>query len=100
MRFCTIVTLALALLLGCAKTLEDGETQMPTRPIEEVLKDHTNSLMAIPGVVGVGQSLCDGKDCIHVMVAKRTPELEKKVPKTIEGYAVELVETGVIRPLK
>jgi len=57
--------------------------------------------MAIPGVVGVYIGLMpDGKTtCLKVMVARKTPELERKVPKDLEGYPVIVEETGVIRPM-
>ena len=72
---------------------------MQERSIQSVLKEHTNSLMALPGVVGTAQSLCDGKPCIKVMVVKKTPDLLKQIPASIEGYRVEVLETGVIRAL-
>lgn len=72
---------------------------MPTKSIEQVLKAHTDSLMSIEGVVGVAQSLCGDKDCMHVMVVKITPELRKKIPDEIEGYSVEIIETGLIQAL-
>ena len=71
---------------------------MPAKTIEEVLKQHTDSLMAIPGVVGVGQGLCDGMDCIKVFVSAKTMSLEEKIPDEIDGYAVELVVSGEIKP--
>ncbi len=55
--------------------------------------------MSIPGVVGTGQGLCGGSPCIKVFVVRKTPELEKKIPPSIEGCPVEIVETGEIRPL-
>lgn len=70
---------------------------MSALTIEEVLKKHTDSLMIIPGVVGTGQGLCDGKSCITVFVVKKTPELEDKIPKTLEGYPIKIKETGVFR---
>jgi len=62
--------------------------------IEDVLKEHTDELMALPGVVGTGQGLCDGKPCIKVFVMRLTPELEAKIPEKIKGYKVKAVETG------
>ena len=67
--------------------------------IEAVLKEHTNSLMALPGVVGTGQGNCDGKPCIKVFVARKSPELLTRVPSAIEGYTVEVVETGAFEAL-
>ena len=72
---------------------------MPTKPIEEVLKAHTDSLMAIPGVVGTAQSLCGGKDCIQIYVVEMTPELEKRLPRRLEGYPVEVQVTGEFKAL-
>ncbi|MCZ6788926.1 MAG: hypothetical protein O7D33_03115 [Chloroflexi bacterium] len=72
---------------------------MPEKPIEAVLKEHTTSLMALPGVVGTAQGLCDGKPCIKVFVVKKAPELLDQIPNVLEGYTVEVQETGVIRAL-
>ena len=90
-----ILTLGLA---SCANS-QKGQGDMPTKPIEEVLKTHTASLMSIPGVVGTAQSLCGGKDCIQVYVVEMTPELRKKIPKVLEGYAVDVQVTGEFRAL-
>jgi hypothetical protein len=68
--------------------------------MSDVLRDHTNEIMAIPGVVGLYEGvLRDGTPCIKVMVERTTPELERRIPKHLEGYPVEIHETGVIRPL-
>ena len=67
--------------------------------IEAVLKRHTDSLMSLPGVVGTGQGECSGKPCIKVLVITKTPGLLEKIPSSIEGYLVEIQETGEIRPL-
>ncbi len=72
---------------------------MQEKSIKAVLKEHTNSLMALPGVVGTAQGLCDGAPCIKVFVVKKTPELLKQIPSVLEGYTVEVEETGVIRAL-
>ena len=65
--------------------------------IEEVLKKFTDNLMAISGVVGTGQGLCDGEPCIKVFLIKKTPELEEKIPRELEGYKVKIEETGKVR---
>ena len=72
---------------------------MRDKPIEAVLKQHTDGLMALSGVVGIAQGQSDGKPCIRVFVVKRTPALLKQIPSEIEGYVVEVQETGVIRAL-
>jgi len=69
------------------------------RPMAEVLRDHTPSLMAIPGVVGTGEGARDGKAVILVLISRKTPQIEHQVPREIEGYPVVLQETGPVRAL-
>lgn len=66
--------------------------------IEEVLTAHTDSLMDIRGVEGVGQAICDETPCIRIYASERTPEIKSEVPDTIEGYAVDVEVTGRIDP--
>jgi hypothetical protein len=76
-----------------AKNPMAGET------IKEVLKKHTTDLMSMPGVVGTGQGLCEGKPCIKVFVIEKTPDLDQKIPKTLDGYPVVIEETGKFKAL-
>ena len=90
---------------GCSRAPEHQplhQETMPRRDINDVLKDHDRELLKIPGVVGVYVgALEDGKTlCLKVMVVQKTPELEQKIPKVLEGYPVFLDETGVIRPFR
>ena len=73
-----------------------------SRDINDVLRGHDQELLAIKGVVGVYVGLQDdGKTpCLKVMVVAKSPEIEKAVPKTIEGFPVIVEVTGEIRPLK
>ena len=73
-----------------------------SRDINDVLRGHDHELLAIKGVVGVYVGLQDdGKTpCLKVMVVAKSPEIEKAVPKTIEGFPVIVEVTGEIRPLK
>lgn len=70
---------------------------MPEKTIESVLEEHTDTLMAIPGVVGTAQSECQDAPCIKVYVTELTAELRGRIPPTIEGYPVSVQETGRIR---
>ncbi len=78
---------------------DKGHRPMQQKKIETVLKEHTDSLMALPGVVGTAIGECAGKPCIKVYVEKKTPELLKQIPSTIDGYTVAIQETGEIRAL-
>ncbi|MHC4105058.1 MAG: hypothetical protein ACYSR9_08965 [Planctomycetota bacterium] len=70
---------------------------MSAKTIEEVLQEYTDTLMSIPGVVGTAQGLCNDRPCIRVHVIEKTPALEQKIPTVLEGYPVELIETGIIK---
>ncbi len=72
---------------------------MPERAIQAVLREHTDSLMSLRGVVGTGQGECDGKPCIKVFVAKKTPQLLRQIPSSLEGYLVAVEETGEFQAL-
>ena len=96
------VASVIAIALSCGgpggeKNRQEGAMQ--ERSIEVVLTQHTDGLMSLPGVVGTAIGECDGKPCIKVMVVKKSPELLKKIPSTLEGYPVEIDETGEFRAL-
>jgi hypothetical protein len=75
--------------------------QSNSRDIDAVLRAHDRELLAIKGVVGVYVGLLDdGKTpCLKVMVVAKTAELERAIPKTLEGYPVIIEVTGEVRPL-
>ncbi len=78
---------------------EQRECPMAGKTIEFVLKQHTDQLMALPGVVGTAIGECEGNPCIKVLVVEETPQLVNEIPPTLEGYPVVIEETGEIRPL-
>ncbi len=90
-----------AAVVSCSQqiTFNQGEKIMPGKAIATVLKEHTGSLMSLNGVVGTAQGLCAGKPCVKVYVIKKTPDLLKKIPSTLEGYTVEVQETDEIKAL-
>jgi hypothetical protein len=88
-------------VLTCANTTEierSGAQDMSTKTIEEALKEHTEELMALSGVVGTAQGLCDGQPCIKVFVVRARPALAQKIQAILAGYSVVVEETGKIRP--
>ncbi len=89
-------------MAGCAKAQVKSSwegNKMEQKAIGDVLKQHTDELMSIPGVVGTAQGLCSEKPCIKIFVVKKTPALEEKIPKMLEGYPVSVEESGEVRPL-
>jgi hypothetical protein len=72
---------------------------LPAEPIDEVLRAHAHHLLAVPGVVGIAQGLCEGQPCIRVMVVQKTAELASRIPSEFHGYPVTIQETGEIGAL-
>jgi hypothetical protein len=73
-----------------------------TRDINDVLRAHDQGLLAIKGVVGVYVGQLDGgkTPCLKVMVAAKSAEIERSIPKNIEGFPVIIEVTGEIKPLE
>lgn len=63
--------------------------------IDDVLARHQESLIAVPGVVGVGVTERGGQPAVLVMLSRVTPE-SKALPEEIEGYPVLIEVTGEI----
>ena len=99
MALAGIVCIAVTSIDGGAQGVGQGREagSMPDKTIEVVLEENTEALMSIPGVVGTAQSECEGAPCIKVYVTKKTAELLKRIPPTIEGYSVSVQESGSIR---
>ena len=99
---CVISLAMFALAAGCPKIMAQDHSPSAKRDINAVLRDHDQKLLAIPGVVGVYVAVLeDGKTpCLKVMLARQTPEAQRDIPKSIEGYPVVSEVTGEIRPLK
>src|SRR2546427_3881689 len=93
----TLVTAAA--LASCACRDHREETQAVTsRTMEAVLAAHTDSLMALPGVVGTAIGLCDGAPCIRVFFADSGAAAQRRLPTEIAGYSWEVEGTGAVRP--
>lgn len=71
---------------------------VPSKTIEEVLATHSDSLLALPGVVGTAIGLCDGAPCIRVFLGDSSDAVRRRIPSRLEGYAVRAEVTGPIRP--
>ena len=71
---------------------------VPARSIDEVLAAHTDSLLALPSVVGTAIALCDGERCIKVFLADSNADTKARIPPRLEGYRVVVEVTGAIRP--
>src|SRR5260221_14722760 len=99
---CSVALAALLLAGGCHHNMTDANSPSPKRDINAVLADHDKRLLAIPGVVGVYVGLRgDGRTpCLKVMLANKTSENNRAIPRSLEGYLVVTEVTGETRPLR
>ena len=73
----------------------DGEDG--AKPLEAVIADHADELLAVPGVVGVGAGSRDGRPVIEVLADADASDL--RVPSELDGYRVHIRRTGRITKL-
>ena len=91
-----------ATMVSCSREqaeIGQEDPSIPNKSLEEILQEYTDSLMTMSGVVGTAQGLCDGEPCIRVFVIKKSDELMGQIPPMIEGYPVDVQETGEFRKL-
>src|SRR6266699_5965909 len=96
-----LVWIALIFLSVCAQNMAQNSSASPKRDINVVLAAHDKELLAIPDVVGVYVGVLeDGRTaCLKVMLARKNPETERRIPHSLEGYPVVPEITGEIRPM-
>lgn len=65
--------------------------------IKDVLKRHSDELLAVSGVVGVAEGEFQGRPCIKVFVTGKAHHLLGQIPESIEGFLIQLEESGDFR---
>jgi hypothetical protein len=87
-----------AFALACHRT-SPPDTSKVARPmtINTVIERRSAELLEIPGVVGVAQGAHEGQSVVQILVERRTPELMARLPRTMDGFPVVVVESGEIR---
>jgi len=85
---------------GMAATAPEEESTEVTK-LKGVQGRHEKVFMQIPGVVGmgIGRSKKDQTLRLEIYVEKLTPELQSQLPESLEGTAVQIMETGEVRAL-
>lgn len=72
--------------------------------IEQVLQQHTDRLMQLPNVVGVGIGKRKNRKVIKVMVSKKVAaahlKSDQQIPRTLDGIEVDVEEFGEIQAQK
>jgi hypothetical protein len=69
---------------------------MAKETLRVVLARHVQRLISLPGVAGVAEGEADGRPCIIVYAAERTPAVEG-LPAELEGWPVVVRESGEFR---
>ena len=88
---------ALGLLVAACREGDGGPAA--TVPAAQVIQRHADSLMAIPGVVGVYECQTHGRTVIRVMLAAKADSTLRRIPRRLEGYAVETEVSGKLEPM-
>jgi hypothetical protein len=65
--------------------------------ITATIARHSAELLEIPGVVGVAEGAANGQPVVQILVVRRSPALVARLPQTLDGHPVVIVETGEIR---
>lgn len=91
------VILLSVLLFGLTLIQAGCDNQMKSqKDIYTVQADHEEDLMSLPGVVGMAIGECEEELCLKVYVEQLTSDLKSKIPDEIEGYKVDIEESGPI----
>ncbi len=102
-KFITVFNICFLLIFSLTNwecSSSNNKSKMNKPSIKEVIEKHSRDIMSVPGVAGIYQGETkDGKPCIKIMVVKKTEEINKRIPKTLEGYPVIIDVTGVIKPM-
>src|SRR4029450_12330095 len=88
----TLFAFALILFAGCRPNMAQTGSPSPKRDINVVLAAHDKELLAMPDVVGVYIGTLEDRStlCFRVMLARKNPQTERKIPRSIEGYPVRV----------
>jgi hypothetical protein len=97
-----LVQVILLILTGiaCTGQTQTGSDNEHRLTVKEVIDKHSAELLSIDGVEGLYESLDDDNNpIIKIMVSSDDPGLLKRLPDNLEGYNVEVVVSGKIKPL-
>ncbi len=97
-------TAAVALLLltltaaSCGTPRQEETVDKPD--IMAVVDAHAPELIKVPGVTAIAVGALDsGEPCVRIYVDKLTDALRAKLPTTLDGWPVDVEESGEIKPL-
>jgi hypothetical protein len=87
--------------MGSPVSDQPMEDPMAEQDIAAVQRQHTDALMALPNVTGVGIGERAGRPVIQVLVERKLPLEQLRpgdvVPSELDGWGTDVVEVG--RPI-
>ena len=60
----------------------------------EVIARHADRILAMAGVVGMAEGLCNNQPCIQIHLARDDDAVRKSLPALLDGYPVVAIVTG------
>ena len=89
------VALIIGVAAGCSRPAPGyKESAVASKPIEQVLDDHADSLLALPGVVGTAIGRCGDTLCIRVFIRDSTDATRRAIPDSLGGHPVRVEVSG------
>ena len=82
-----------------APVSEQAPDSATDQSLSLVIARNATMLMGIPGVVGVYEGVTAGQPVLRVMVVSRADSTLERIPKSLEGYPVEVEVGGPIKPM-
>ena len=64
---------------------------MTRTPLADVLEEHADRLMTIPGVVYLAQGTWEGQRCLNIFVEDHVPQPLAGLPASLADYPVVLI---------
>lgn len=101
-----LVRIPISIICGimlCSPGLHSREIHktvaQPQHTIEQALDENRDAIMALPGVIGTGLSLCKSQICIKVLVLKDSPQLRQRLDELLGQHPYAVEQTDPIRTL-
>jgi hypothetical protein len=98
----TFAVFVILFILSCGapQVTKDETTQEKkgdTVAVHDILAKYRESWMQVNGVIGIGEGLDkNAKPCVIIFVESLTPEVEKRIPLSVEGVPLIIEEVGTV----
>ena len=99
-RIAVLIAIGITLISPGAQGSEvDATVAKDAQEIERALAASQDAIMALPGVVGTGISLCESELCIKVLVSDDSPGLRQQLDEILCQHHYVVEQTDPVRSL-